>query len=162
MGLHFCFSWCAEGGKANTPPLAFPASFQPLPRLHLGACVQFNFRAVQALTLSQARLETYKRKVAKVESEKWLQEHRPTLSVDVAGANRFISAAIPELTQKQKEALRVVTLSSSCSRVPFCIIQWNVMTNSSFHSRHVVCILFSIVNLSVLPSASFLLLRHHC
>lgn len=143
VGLHFCISWCAEGGRADTPPLASPASLQPLPRLHLGVCVQFNFRAVQALILSQARLETYKRKVAKVESEKWLQEHRPILSVDVAGANRFISAAIPELTQKQKEALRVVTLSSSCNRFSFRITEWDVMTNRSFHSRRVVHILFS-------------------
>ncbi|CAL5218730.1 g444 [Coccomyxa viridis] len=52
------------------------------------------------------RLETYKKKVTKLESEKWLQEHRPSLSVDVASANRFISAAIPELTPEQKHALR--------------------------------------------------------
>ena len=64
---------------------------------------------VQALvTHLQDRLETYKMKVTKVESEKWLQEHRPSLSVDVASANRFISAAIPELTPEQKHALRVV------------------------------------------------------
>ena len=43
--------------------------------------------------------------MAKVESEKWLQEHKPTLTVDIAGANRFISAAIPELRPEQKQAL---------------------------------------------------------
>ncbi|CAK0773731.1 hypothetical protein CVIRNUC_004096 [Coccomyxa viridis] len=53
----------------------------------------------------EARLDLYKRKVAKVESEKWLQEHKPSLTIDVVGANRFISAAIPELRPEQKQAL---------------------------------------------------------
>ncbi len=57
---------------------------------------------------SQARLDLYKRKVAKVESEKWLQEHKPSLTIDVVGANRFISAAIPELRPEQKQALSKV------------------------------------------------------
>ena len=48
-----------------------------------------------------------------MESEKWLQEHRPSLSVDVASANRFISAAIPELTAEQKHALRMVRCNLS-------------------------------------------------
>ena len=75
----------------------------------------------------QARLVTYKEKVTKVESEKWLQEHRPTLSVDVAGANRFISAAIPELTSKQKHALRMVRsalLLRYCSWAALHIASW--------------------------------------
>ncbi len=62
----------------------------------------------RAFITLQDRLETYKKKVTKLESEKWLQEHRPSLSVDVASANRFISAAIPELTPEQKHALRQV------------------------------------------------------
>ena len=66
----------------------------------------------------QARLELYKTKVTKMESEKWLQEHRPSLSINVAGANRFINAAIPELSQEQKQALRRVRLSLN---VPSCI-----------------------------------------
>ncbi len=65
------------------------------------------FRQQSAL---QAQLEAYKRKVSKLESTKWLQEHRPSLNVNVAGANRFISAAIPELSKGQKQALRMVAL----------------------------------------------------
>ena len=65
---------------------------------------------------SQARLDLYKRKVAKVESEKWLQEHKPSLTIDVAGANRFISAAIPELRPEQKQALSKVR--GACSDLP--------------------------------------------
>lgn len=73
------------------------------------AAVQLVTSMCKQVDTLQARLETYERKLTKVEREKWLQEHRPSLSVDVAGANRFISAAIPELTSKQKHALRVVS-----------------------------------------------------
>ncbi len=62
--------------------------------------------------------------MTKLESEKWLQEHRPSLSVDVASANRFISAAIPELTAEQKHALRLVRCNLSLcdvrTAVPAC------------------------------------------
>ena len=54
----------------------------------------------------QERLRLYDRKLQKAESEKWLKEHQPSLSVSVAAANRFISAAIPDLTPEQRKALR--------------------------------------------------------
>ena len=75
---------------------------------HVSGC--FASYPVNMKSTKQARLDAYKRKISKIESKKWLQEHRPSLSVDVAGANRFISAAIPELSKEQKQALRMVAL----------------------------------------------------
>lgn len=57
---------------------------------------------------AQERLRLYDRKLQKAESEKWFKEHKPSLSVSVAAANRFISAAIPDLTPEQRKALRKV------------------------------------------------------
>jgi primosomal protein N' len=57
---------------------------------------------------AQERLQLYKKKVQKVESQKWLSEHRRSLAVDVSAANRFISHAIPELNPQQHQALREV------------------------------------------------------
>ena len=54
----------------------------------------------------QERLKLYSKKLRKEESEKWLKEHKPSLTVDVAAANRFISTAIPDLTPAQRETLR--------------------------------------------------------
>lgn len=43
-----------------------------------------------------------------MESEKWFKEHKRTLEVNVSAANRFISHAIPELTNEQRSALKRV------------------------------------------------------
>lgn len=56
----------------------------------------------------QARIQAYAQKVEKAASAQWLSDHRPTTSVNIAAANRFISHAIPELTSDQKTALREV------------------------------------------------------
>ena len=58
----------------------------------------------------QERLRLYTKKVEKVESEKWLKEHKPALSLSIAAANRFITNAIPDLSSEQKAALRKVCL----------------------------------------------------
>ena len=86
---------------------------------------------------SQARLDLYKRKVAKVESEKWLQEHKPTLTVDVAGANRFISAAIPELRPRQKQALCQVT--DACFDLREGCISYTPTCASTALPSHIIC-----------------------
>ena len=58
----------------------------------------------------QERLRLYTKKVEKVESEKWLKEHKPALSLSIAAANRFITNAIPDLSAEQKTALRQVCM----------------------------------------------------
>lgn len=55
-----------------------------------------------------------------MESEKWFKEHKRTLEVNVSAANRFISHAIPELTNEQRSALKRVPcqpLESPCMPV---------------------------------------------
>ncbi|BDA44251.1 hypothetical protein COCOBI_05-4350 [Coccomyxa sp. Obi] len=59
------------------------------------------------------RLSIYRKKVEKVESEKWLKEHKRTLEVNVSAANRFISHAIPELTNEQRSALKRARVARS-------------------------------------------------
>jgi len=46
--------------------------------------------------------------VQKLESEKWLHENSAQTQVNVAAANRFISAAIPDLTPVQRQGLKAV------------------------------------------------------
>ncbi|EIE25988.1 hypothetical protein COCSUDRAFT_60985 [Coccomyxa subellipsoidea C-169] len=55
---------------------------------------------------AQERLRLYKKKIHKVESQKWFKEHKRSLEVNVSAANRFISNAIPELTAEQRSALK--------------------------------------------------------
>jgi hypothetical protein len=57
-------------------------------------------------------LEIYRKKIQKVESQKWFKEHKRSLEVNVSAANRFISHAIPELTTEQRAALRQVPCNS--------------------------------------------------
>ncbi len=56
----------------------------------------------------QERIRLYEQKVQKLESEKWLHENSAQTQVNVAAANRFISAAIPDLTPVQRQALKAV------------------------------------------------------
>lgn len=57
----------------------------------------------------QARLKVYAGKVEKAAAAQWLSTHRPKTQVNLAAANRFITHAIPELSQEQKTALQEVT-----------------------------------------------------
>ncbi|KAL4440306.1 hypothetical protein ABPG75_003307 [Micractinium tetrahymenae] len=54
----------------------------------------------------QERLAQYGKKVRKAAAEKELRESRRSLEVNVAAVNRFITAAVPDLTQGQKAALK--------------------------------------------------------
>lgn len=44
--------------------------------------------------------------MTKAESAEYLRTHKPSGSVDVAAANRFISHALPDLTDEQRRKLR--------------------------------------------------------
>ena len=103
-------------------------------------CSRISTRSQALKFASQARLDLYKRKVAKVESEKWLQEHKPSLTVDVAGANRFISAAIPELRPEQKQALSKVR--STCfdlleGHIPYVARCTSTLHQQLYHHRSI-------------------------
>lgn len=52
------------------------------------------------------RLRAYDRKVARAAEEAARRGSRAALSLDVAAASRFIDAAIPDLTQDQKQQLK--------------------------------------------------------
>ncbi len=52
------------------------------------------------------RLRAYDRKVARAAEEAARRGSRAALSLDVAAASRFIDAAIPDLTQEQKQQLK--------------------------------------------------------
>ncbi|KAL3150054.1 hypothetical protein ABBQ38_013402 [Trebouxia sp. C0009 RCD-2024] len=54
------------------------------------------------------RILRFKRKVSKVHSENLLKNSRRATEVNIQAANRFITAAIPELSSQQKQALRQV------------------------------------------------------
>ena len=56
----------------------------------------------------QERIATYKRKLSKVQSETILKTTKRKTEINVGAANRFITAAIPELSSEQKQALRQV------------------------------------------------------
>ncbi len=49
----------------------------------------------------------------KLESEKWLKEKSAQTQINVTAANRFISAAIPDLTPAQRLALKAVQPGAS-------------------------------------------------
>ena len=58
----------------------------------------------------QERISRFKRKVSKVNSEAILKRSKRATEVNIQAANRFITAAIPELTKEQKQALKQVCL----------------------------------------------------
>ena len=53
-------------------------------------------------------MRLYDKKVRKLESERWLAHNSAQTQINVAAANRFISAAIPDLTPTQRAALKAV------------------------------------------------------
>ena len=56
----------------------------------------------------QDRISRFRRKVSKVNSENMLKNSNRVTEVNIQAANRFITAAIPELSIQQKQALRQV------------------------------------------------------
>lgn len=56
-------------------------------------------------------MKFYAKKVRKLESEEYLSTHKPSMEVNVAAANRFITHAIPDLNKEQKAALRKVCIA---------------------------------------------------
>lgn len=56
----------------------------------------------------QERLAAYERKVKKAVTADDLARSRPGTSLNIAAANRFIDAAIPDLTAAQKQQLRAL------------------------------------------------------
>ena len=69
----------------------------------------------------QARLKLYEVKVQGAAEAAWLAQHRPSTQVNVNAANRFISHALPDLSQEQRAALKQVRL---CGR------RWSYCTSS--------------------------------
>ena len=81
-----------EAVRCKNPILSCP-SFSPL-------------HTLSATVVVQERLKFYGRKVRKLESATFLAKHQPSLDLDVAAANRFITHAIPDLRRDQKRALK--------------------------------------------------------
>lgn len=67
----------------------------------------------QSLVKDREKLEVFARKVAKAESAEILRKGKPAHlgSIDIAVANRFISHAIPDLSDEQKARLRTISAS---------------------------------------------------
>ena len=61
----------------------------------------------------QERINRYKRKLSKVNSEVILRNSKRSTEVNIQAANRFITAAIPELSKDQKLALKQVCILSN-------------------------------------------------
>ncbi|KAK9804165.1 hypothetical protein WJX73_007422 [Symbiochloris irregularis] len=61
------------------------------------------------LQQEKTRLLVYQQKVDKAAAAWWLTEHKPATHLNVAAANRFITHAIPELSQEQRDALKAAT-----------------------------------------------------
>lgn len=57
---------------------------------------------------AQDRIQRYKKKLKKLISDEELAVTRRSLTLNVGAANRFIDAAIPDLPEDQKKALRKV------------------------------------------------------
>eukprot|EP00798_Chlamydomonas_sp_ICE-L_P015270 gene15270-21352_t len=57
------------------------------------------------------RLSRVHKRVTKSAAAKELREARPTVTLDIGAANRFINAAIPELSAEQRQLLKDATLS---------------------------------------------------
>ena len=58
--------------------------------------------------VAQDRIARFVRKLSKVKSENLLKNSQRATEVNIQAANRFITAAIPELSVEQKQALRQV------------------------------------------------------
>ena len=69
------------------------------------ACIIFPMTTSSS---KQERIGRYKRKLSKVQSETILKTTKRKTEINVQAANRFITAAIPELSADQKQALKQV------------------------------------------------------
>ena len=58
--------------------------------------------------LGQARLQLYEAKVQQAATAAWLAANKPKTQMNVGAANRFISHALPDLSQEQRAALKQV------------------------------------------------------
>ena len=86
------------------------------------------------VTLSeQDRIKRYDNKLKKLAKDQELATTQRTLSLNVGAANRFIDAAIPDLTAAQKTALRQVH-RESCSPVARFICK-NALQNMSLQGK---------------------------
>ena len=56
----------------------------------------------------QARIRLYHKKVQKLENDQKLATSRRTTAIDIGAANRFITAAVTDLSAQQKAALQQV------------------------------------------------------
>ena len=56
----------------------------------------------------QDRIKRYQAKLKKLIEDEELASRRRTITLNVGAANRFIDAAIPDLTEDQKAALKKV------------------------------------------------------
>lgn len=86
----------------------------------------------------QERISRFKRKVSKVNSEALLKKSKRATEVNIQAANRFITAAIPELSKEQKLALKQVHIGTLCMR----ICNKNALpprTSCSRMTTHLVC-----------------------
>lgn len=104
-----------EGGRRRRRGGPGPHVCGVRPRLPASASVGSSARCKRPTrtVCLQERIQLYQRKVQKLESEKWLQENSAQTQVNVAAANRFISAAIPDLTPAQRGVLKAVRPSRS-------------------------------------------------
>lgn len=70
----------------------------------------------EALRKEGERVQQYVKKVSKAVAAEELKALRPSYSLDVAAANRFIDHAIPDLTDEQRQRLRQASEASAAKR----------------------------------------------
>lgn len=63
----------------------------------------------EQLQKEQERIKLYSKKVSKAISADELRKARPTVTLDIAAANRFIDHSIPDLTKEQRQKLKEAT-----------------------------------------------------
>ena len=85
----------------------------------------------------QERIKFYGRKVRKLESATFLAKHQPSLDLNVAAANRFITHAIPDLCEDQKQALKqaMSTLQWGCADCQILLHCLSRMMMSAGHQQ---------------------------
>eukprot|EP00890_Picochlorum_soloecismus_P002034 jgi/Picsp_1/2831/NSC_01057-R1_sas10 utp3 c1d family protein len=92
-------------------PLDAAMMYHTLGELVIGLCsLAYACEGIDAsstqLVKEKTRLEAYHKKINKAISAKELQNSKKTLELDISAANRFISAAIPHLSNDEKAKLR--------------------------------------------------------
>ncbi|KAG1671298.1 hypothetical protein FOA52_010870 [Chlamydomonas sp. UWO 241] len=104
----------SSSGAAPMPPLKRArAQLQLAQTMHTMTVMLLKAHGVgpgkgkaSCMAAEATRLQQYERKVSKAESEEILRTERPAAVLDIAAANRFISAAAaPSLTAEQRQKL---------------------------------------------------------